>query len=293
MAQSTKRERISFKMLPKSTLELLRCNKCNNYLSFSPVYSFENGINLCESCYSKESDHFKRLTHIRNSLYADAVKGLIFPCQYAKEGCMKRIRFNTRNPYHNDCIYGKCIECPVAKDGFTGTVRNIQDHLKSQHKNVCLNGNEICLSISQYSHKYSLLDMSSLSEYENIILHTQGRMFIIHFSAHRCIKTTEWILGINVSEITYYENCRETFTVKFEAPRKYEPNYTVTCKHQIRTYTRNLQFFIKNWAEQNLNTLFKMSRGRKVYCTISIDIPHTKNAMEQEATNHLELKFRI
>lgn len=276
MDNSTEVEEEIVKMLCKSTLDRLRCHKCKNYLSSSPVYSFENGTNLCESCYDKESDDLKKIKHIRNGLYMTAVKQLEFPCLYSNQGCTETIRFG--EPNNEYCLYGyNQLACPVADDGFKGNVQNIQDHLKSQHQNILFNGNEILFTIAKKIRSNSIdihimqSDVISFTIHEGeplkdskIILHTAGRVFIIDISV--CFLHSRWHLMVHANEITY-KKCRETCTVSF----KQEPNFSLIRKHRIDAYEAKRVFRI---LVQDLTCLFEMRRRQEIItCKICIDIP--------------------
>lgn len=296
MDKSTQTEGESVKRLSVSTLDLLRCNKCRKYLSSSPVHSFEDGRNLCKSCYGNESGDSKRMKHICNSLYTNTVKELDFPCQYANEGCVKTIRFDDQ--HNQKCVYGRLLKCPIQKDGFEGSVENMKEHLKSEHQDLLFNGNEIVFTVTRtlfdpyndtritvdfvqpFTHYFTVHKHER--EYKpvketKILLDIAGRMFVVGVDVFRNNFNKKWALGIGVSEITY-EKCREKFTLTF----KNEPDFIQICRRQIEEYLSFCPSFV-----QNLETLFELSTSPRIFCTIALDIPYTRQ--ENQTTDDSEM----
>lgn len=271
-------------MLSKNTLNLLQCKRCKTYLSSSPVYSFQDGTNLCKSCYQKEPKGFKQMKHVCNDLYANTVRELDFPCQYSCEGCEETIPFD--RPYEHDCMYGKSFKCPVAEDGFKGTIKEIQDHLKSQHENTMFTDHEISFPIKRSSvsvlqqnkHLFTICKNQQLKELK-LFAHIQGRVlvgasYINTFSKHQ--------LEIVVREITY-KKCREKFTLTF----RQEPDFILTRKCQISTFTTGSRYG-DGYEIQNLTSLFEISRGRdpEIYCTISLNVLEAESLIENTGTSN-------
>lgn len=285
MDKATQTENVNILMLSKNTLNLLLCKQCKKYLSSAPVYSFEDGTNMCECCYHKEPSDFKEMKHICNVLYANTVKEIDFPCQYSSEGCEGIVRFDRQ--YKHYCMYAKIFKCPVAKDGFNGTIKAIQDHLKSQHENILFTNNEICFTIKdmyelgaitvtavlqQQKHYFTTHKRDSFKRLKVFAL-VKNRVFVVVVDASYNDVYLNWELGVAVSEVTY-EKCRGTFTVVF----KQQPNFILIRSGEINTHRADSCAY--NGCVQNLNSLFEMSANRKTYCTISLDIQDRKSLVE-------------
>lgn len=285
MDQSTQKNVESVKMLSMSTLDLLRCFHCKQYLSSAPVYSFDNGINLCAVCYTKGLNMFANMKHIRNSLYADTVKDLNFPCANSSEGCEAITPFD--KPHTQYCMYETCFKCPVAADGFKGNVKVMKNHLRSEHHNILFNINEIYFTITKLTSGYNgyFINIMQLSE-SSFFIHSQepkkkskvicelaGRMFIVTIGGNIRSYGQDCDLRVDIREITP-EKCSEKFTLTFKNERN---DFMVRYKCQ----NKDGSIF-----EKKLNTLFEMSTSTRLFFTISIDISDRNSLIEKETTDN-------
>lgn len=285
MDKSKLRRKLSFKdnYHCASTLNKLKCKNCKVYMSSSPVYSFEDGTNLCGGCYQTESNEFKEMKHIRNNLYATIAKEIDFPCQLCtEEGCTQTIHFREWFKQH----FGYCspIKCPVAEDEFQGTINQLQDHLKSQHQDILSDKNTysfIISSKSTFNNATTIANMDSVQQKKHCctihmngalkvlrnIFHLQGRVFVVTVEAAYNRIHSNWELGVAVNEITH-KQCTEKFTLTFIN----EPNFVLTRECQINTYVSDICVYSKSCLIQNLGSLYAMCTEAEVVCTISLDI---------------------
>lgn len=203
---------------------------------------------MCSFCYL-DQDTTK---HFRNFLYENAAKDLGFPCPYLNHGCEEIVRFNDKE-HERHCLY-RPFNCPASTVcGFKGDVKHIQEHLNSQHQDMCFSGDEITFTITRN------LGLSKQTK----ILPTQWHTFVIEFSVYK-MRTNNQFCATSVTEVTI-EECRERkYTIAF----KREPDMTFTKKLQVSNL---LNSHIR--SNHNISSLFKMCKSEEIVCTIAIDSP--------------------
>lgn len=130
--------------IPLSSLKLLRCELCNKYLSSSPIFSNEDGKNVCNFCCT----HQELNNYYRNFLYENAVREFAFPCPYLVQGCKESVLFDDKE--HERHCFHRSFKCPASTACvFKGNIRRIIVHLVKQHLDMIFNGNSIEFTIAR------------------------------------------------------------------------------------------------------------------------------------------------
>lgn len=265
--------------MSEETLNYLRCSGCRRYLSTSPVHSSNDGSrNVCEECYQHVTEDYSC-----NVLYELAVYDCLFPCHNASEGCTAVVPFN--HAHISSCTYGLSFDCPVVEDCFKGTVAEVVEHVKTQHKDILFTGNEISFTIAKdltggstsilisfiQPHRNSIVVGHDQPTSETIVMvHIQGRLFKT--------KIQSWFIDnkitLHVELVEFGHNVKFNENVTFNL--KMEPNMYTMQKHEMRTlYAFDAVCFI-NCLHQPSERQDPKSIFENIFCNIALDIPvHT------------------
>lgn len=253
--------------IPKSTLDLLRCAVCRKYLSSSPVFSYDDGRNVCNLCYDKQPLSVKEKKHCWNTLYAKAVKYFGFPCKYSDLGCKEIVRFN--DTLHQKYCEYRLFGCPVNKnDGFEGTVKQILSHLTLDHSSMIIEGNNnIIFTITKQLviHKQTKI-MPHTGTLRRIKSEDFPIMYVIEFDVYTSKHTENQILSVNVIEINDRKNIKTFYSVSFQPD---EDKDTLFQRNKLAV--SKLVADVNINYKQNITQLFEIFHTENVHCKISIE----------------------
>lgn len=255
--------------IPKSTLELLRCGVCKKYLSSSPIFSYEDGLNVCHLCYNEQPLSAKDKRHFCNFLYAEAVQDFGFPCKYSDRGCTKIVRFN--DTQHEDYCERRPFDCPGMKDGFKGDVNEIRAHLELEHKSMI---------VESYNHSFTITKQQVVPKQTKILRITARRpimsynkfshMVAIEFSVYNQKGTENQFCSVSVKEISDREDkdIKKYYNASFQPG---EDKYV--CPDALfqrnRLVISNLLFTFDSY-KQNITYLFELFNAETISCKISV-----------------------
>ncbi|XP_044258658.1 uncharacterized protein LOC123007426 [Tribolium madens] len=138
-------------LIPQEALNSAKCNLCNKFLSYFPIYTCENNQPICGRCSAILNDsNFQRAT-----LFEQIAQYLKFPCIYHTEGCVENL-FPDEVPNHEENCPYKIIACSQ-ECMWQGSVNELLDHFEETHPNAILRDGEFEISFLNSYDTYSLL----------------------------------------------------------------------------------------------------------------------------------------
>lgn len=119
--------------LNSTSLELLKCSLCHNFLSYFPIFLSE-GKNICGRC--PVSDNA-----VRNDIYEVIAKLHYFPCRYQYDGCLKELAPEDMAEHEETCSARK-VKCPVSNCLWDESLFCLIDHCEEEHSQLMLRKNQ-------------------------------------------------------------------------------------------------------------------------------------------------------
>lgn len=122
-----------------SLLEKLLCFRCQNYLSYFPIYSDVNQNSICGRCQPSDVQNF-----YHNEIYEKSMEAFAFPCSYCKNGCKKTHLHPKDVPTHEDGCEFRTIQCPALNSltdavcDWKGFSSDIYEHFEQEHPQFIL-----------------------------------------------------------------------------------------------------------------------------------------------------------
>lgn len=113
-------------MIPTEVLDELKCDHCQGYLSYPPIYLTEDGKNICGRCPQPAG----KLS--RNSVYERLATTVSFPCPVRT--CLETCSILEMKA-HEDLVHG--MTCPILPKGgceWSGTVSHLYRHFINEHE---------------------------------------------------------------------------------------------------------------------------------------------------------------
>lgn len=150
------------------------CSKCNNVLSYFPIYQTLDFKAICGRCPISVT----KIGPIRNIPFENAIRKTIFPCRYNNIGC-KEMLYPHQVPQHEStCLY-RLIKCPTlsfAKCSWRGNEEELIKHCLEIHTDYFIKDDTFKLDLTKsygqynfvkYEHDKLFLIFSKLRKQEN------------------------------------------------------------------------------------------------------------------------------
>lgn len=97
--------------LPENLLNTLKCELCNEYLSYCPITLHADTGSVCGRCPTLEAE--RDITPLRECNYEKLARNLLlFPCRYRPQGCQEILAMD-EVPMHEDMCSFKPFFCPI------------------------------------------------------------------------------------------------------------------------------------------------------------------------------------
>lgn len=138
--------------LDSTTLNLLKCSLCHNFLSYFPIFSSE-GKNICGRCPVGDDA-------VRNDVYEVIAKLHYFPCRYQNDGCSKELIPEDMAEHEETCL-ARGVKCPVSDCLWDDSLSCLIDHCEEEHPQLMLKRNQnfdVNLEYSYEVHKFFVYD---------------------------------------------------------------------------------------------------------------------------------------
>lgn len=129
------------------------CSNCNRLLNVSPIFCIEvnNGMQkICGRCTHIVSNFSGK--KLRQHIFEDLAEYLTYPCSNKQYGCNSVFPWESVVAHESVCKY-QYIPCVLSYDLFPGNdcnwignVRNIDEHIKTNHKDYIVTNSPIKIS---------------------------------------------------------------------------------------------------------------------------------------------------
>jgi len=137
----------------------------------TPVKTFDNGHNVCNSCRLRVSACLTckgKFINVPNIILEKNAATAMYPCKNSEAGCEETFTADHRNKHQLACLYDT-KECPFRKlsdvdCSWTGTLSDLAAHVSSDHKS------EAIQDVKYEYFKVKLLDISRETRYWKAVL---------------------------------------------------------------------------------------------------------------------------